>query len=120
MVMKQFEYKNPSVVKQIEAECPEMTNEYKRIMFEQYETFCKKQLNYGKGNIMLGGNINNPSDIKAAIMGLAIRLNDKANRLIQLTIKGNPDVVGESILDTFQDMSVYGIIAQIVNNKKWK
>lgn len=119
MNFNEWDYVNPEVVEQIERECPEMTDEYKRIMMQQYETFCKKQLNYGKGNIMLGGSVNNPNDVKAAIMGLAIRMNDKANRLIQLTVKGNPDVVKESILDTFQDISVYGIIAQIVNNKKW-
>lgn len=115
-----YKFKNPEVVEQIEAECPELAAEYKRIMMEQYETFCKKQLNYGKGNILLGGSIDNETDVKAAIMGLAIRINDKANRLITLTVKGNIDVVGESIIDTFQDMSVYGIIAQIVNNRKWR
>ena len=26
----------------------------------------------------------------------------------------------ESVKDTFQDLSIYGIIAQIVKNKQWK
>jgi histone acetyltransferase (RNA polymerase elongator complex component) len=99
---------------------PETTAEFWKICHEQYETFCKKQMNYGKGNIMLGGDADNDVDVRAALMGLAIRINDKANRLINLTVKNRPDVVGESIVDTFQDMSVYGIIAQIVINKKWK
>ena len=34
-------------------------------------------------------------------------------------ILGHKDNVGESELDTFQDLSVYGIIAQIVSAKKW-
>ena len=112
-------YKNPEVVKQIETEYPEMTAEFWRIVHKQYETFCLKQLNYGKGNIMLGGDSKNPEDIKYALSGLAIRINDKANRLINLTVKNVPDVVGESTIDTFQDLSVYGIIAQLVINKKW-
>ena len=37
----------------------------------------------------------------------------------QLIILGHRDEVGESELDTFQDLSVYGIIAQIVSAKKW-
>ena len=47
-------------------------------------------------------------------------MNDKIQRLKQLVILGEPDTVGESIDDTFQDLSVYGIIAQIVKIKKFK
>ena len=45
-------------------------------------------------------------------------MNDKIQRLKQLVILGEPDTVGESIDDTFQDLSVYGIIAQIVKKQK--
>ena len=47
-------------------------------------------------------------------------MNDKIQRLKQLVVIGEPDTVGESVTDTFQDLSVYGIIAQIVNKKKFK
>ena len=30
---------------------PEMMDEFKKIQSEMYETFCKKQRNYGPGNI---------------------------------------------------------------------
>ena len=46
-------------------------------------------------------------------------MNDKIQRLKQLIILGHKDEVGESEQDTFQDMSIYGIIAQIVSTKKW-
>jgi len=36
-------YKNPSLVEEIEREYPEMTKEFKDIMFRQYELFCMKQ-----------------------------------------------------------------------------
>jgi len=39
--------------------------------------------------------------------------------LKQLVVLGGKDNVGESINDTYQDLSVYGIIAQIVKNGKW-
>ena len=43
----------------------------------------------------------------------------KVQRLKQLVVMGEPDEVGESIQDTYEDLSVYGIIAQIVQRKKW-
>ncbi len=49
-----YEFKNPTVVEQIEREYPAMTAEYKKIIMEQYETFCLKQSNYGPGNISVG------------------------------------------------------------------
>ena len=98
---------------------PEMMDEYKRIMWEQNETFCKKQRNYGPGNISVGTQLQTPDDIKLSLTGLWFRINDKINRLKQLVVLGHPDEVGESVQDTFQDLSVYGIIAQMVQNGKW-
>jgi len=66
------------VINIIETKYPETCQEFKRIQKYQYLTFCKKQLDYGPGNISLG-----------------------------------------STLETFDDTSVYCIIAEIVNNKKW-
>ena len=40
-----------SVVEQMEKEWPEMTKEFKKIQTEQYELFCRKQHDYGPGNI---------------------------------------------------------------------
>ena len=88
-------------------------------MQEQYEMFCKKQKNYGPGNISVGTNLETSDDIKLSLTGLWFRLNDKIQRLKQLIVLGHKDEVGESEQDTFQDLSIYGIIAQIVSNKKW-
>ena len=112
-------YDEPEVVKQVEEMYPEMTDEFKAIMFTQYELFCKKQLNYGPSNISVGTSLETNDDIKLSLTGLWFRMNDKINRLKQLVVFGQPDKVGESINDTYQDLSVYGIIAQIVSNKKW-
>lgn len=108
-----------SAVAYCESNYPEMMDEYKRIMWEQYETFCKKQRNYGPGNISVGTSLETKDDIRLSLTGLFFRLNDKIQRIKQLVVFGEPDEVGESIQDTFQDLSVYGIIAQIVQNKKW-
>ena len=99
---------------------PKLTIEYKKIMMEQYVLFCKKHRNYGTGNVNVGTNLETEGDVKLALTGLWFRLNDKIQRLKQLVIQNEPDTVGESITDTFQDLSVYGIIAQIVQQKKFK
>ena len=99
---------------------PELTTEYKKIMMEQYILFCKKHRNYGTGNVNVGTNLESDSDVKLALTGLWFRMNDKIQRIKQLVIQNEPDTVGESITDTFQDLSVYGIIAQIVQQKKFK
>ena len=98
----------------------ELTDEYKKIMMEQYILFCKKHRNYGTGNVNDGTNLETDADVKLSLTGLWFRINDKIQRLKQLVVLGEPDTVGESITDTFQDLSVYGIIAQIVQQKKFK
>ena len=103
-----------------EKEYPETCKEFKNIMAEQYVLFCKKQKNYGPGNISVGTDLRTDGDVKLSLTGLWFRINDKIQRLKQLVIQNEPDTVGESITDTFQDLSVYGIIAQIVQQKKFK
>jgi hypothetical protein len=112
-------YKNPSLVEEIEREYPEMTKEFKDIMFRQYELFCMKQSNYGPGNIAVGTSLQTDEDKKLSLTGIWFRVNDKIQRLKQLVVLSKEDNVGESIEDTLQDLSVYGIIAQIVSNGKW-
>ena len=115
-----FTEEDNKAVEWCEDNYPEMTAEYKKIMMEQYIIFCKKHRNYGTGNINVGTNLETDGDVKLALTGLCFRINDKIQRLKNLVVLGEPDTVGESIQDTFQDMSVYGIIAQIVQKKKFK
>lgn len=109
-----------TVVQMMENSYPEMTKEFKKIMKEQYELFCNKMNNYGKGNIMLGGDCDNADDRKMALMGTTIRLNDKSNRLVNMILKNKHDTANETIEDTFQDMVNYAIISLIINRAKWK
>ena len=81
--------------------------------------FCKKQSNYGPENISVGTKLETDEEKKVSLTGLWFRMNDKIMRLKQLVVLGSKDNVGESINDTYQDLSVYGIIAQIVKNGKW-
>ena len=109
---------NP-VIKEIEEKYPEMTKEFKKIMRDQYETFCNKQSNYGPDNIALGKDLSKEEDRKLSQMGLWFRMNDKIQRIKQLVVLGAQDNVGEAVDDTYQDLSVYSIIAQLVKNGKW-
>lgn len=98
---------------------PETTEEFKKILDEMYDTFCKKQRNYGPGNISVGTSLQTDDDIKLSLTGLWFRKNDKINRLKQLVVLGQPDEVGENIQDTYEDLSIYGIISQLVQRGKW-
>ena len=114
-----IQFDEPKLIEQIEKEYPEMTNEFKRIMFTQYELFCKKQSNYGPDNIAAGTKLVSDEDVKLSLTGLFFRINDKVQRIKNLIVLGKKDNVGEAVDDTFMDLSVYGIIAQIVKNGKW-
>jgi len=115
----EFTEEDNKAVEWCEKNYPEMTTEYKKIMMNQYIIFCKKHRNYGTSNINVGTNLDTDNDVKLALTGLWFRLNDKIQRLKQLVVLGEPDEVGESIQDTYEDLSVYGIIAQLVQRGKW-
>jgi len=111
--------KQSDVVIEMEKKFPVMTAEFKRIQQAQYELFCAKQSNYGPDNISMGSSLEREEDRKLSLQGLFFRLNDKINRYKQMIMFGSKDAVGESLDDTFKDISVYGIIAQLVQSGKW-
>jgi hypothetical protein len=113
------EVKDESAVEYCERTYPQTTEEFKNILDEMYLTFCKKQRNYGPGNISVGTALQTQDEVKLSLTGLWFRINDKVQRLKQLVVFGQPDEVGEPIQDTYEDLSVYGIIAQIVQRGKW-
>ena len=111
----------PSCREELHTKYPEIYKSYERISDEQFELFAQKMLDYGKGNISVGSNLETPEEEKVALTGLWFRMNDKIQRLKQLVLLNNsPRVETEAVEDTFQDLSIYGIIAQIVKNGDWK
>lgn len=109
---------NP-IITEMEQKYPEMTKEFKRILKYQYELFCKKQKSYGTSNVSVGTNLETPQEVKLSLTGLWFRKNDKINRLKQMVLLNVEDNLGESIEDAYQDLSIYGVISQIVKNGKW-
>ena len=82
----EYQFKNPDVVKEIEIMYPEMMDEYKRIMWEQYEIFCSKQKNYGPSNISVGTSLQTSEDKKLSLTGIWFRCMDKINRWKQMVL----------------------------------
>ena len=102
----------------IEQQYPETADEFKRIQKEQYELFCKKQMDYGPSNISVGTNLITEEEVKLSLTGLWFRMNDKIQRIKNL-LMNNKKVNNEPLEDSFLDVSNYGIMATIVKNGKW-
>ncbi len=115
-----FKLQSHPIVEQMENEWPEMTTEFQRLQREQYELFCRKQHDYGPGNISVGTQLVTSEEIKLSLTGLWFRMNDKIQRLKTLLMSGKDNAVqGEPIEDAYLDVSNYGIMATIVKNGKW-
>mgnify|MGYP003132494584 CR=1 FL=1 len=107
------------IISKIEKEWPEMTKQFQAIQQEQYRLFCIKQNDYGTGNIAMGTMLDSPENIRLSLTGLIVRMNDKINRLLNLVVKNGEMPENEPISDSFMDLSVYGIMSQIVDKGKW-
>jgi len=103
----------------IEKEYPETSKEFKKLQNEQYELFCKKQMDYGPSNISMGTGVGKSVNKKLSTTALVVRINDKVQRLLNLVVANDREAQNEPVEDAFKDLSVYGIIAQIVQNGKW-
>ena len=111
--------KSVNPIEFIEEHYPGTADEFKKIQGEQYLTFCKKQMDYGPSNISMGTGVGGAINVKLATTALVVRINDKIQRLLNLVVNNNREAQNEPIEDAFKDLSVYGIIAQIVKNGKW-
>jgi hypothetical protein len=109
------------VVKRLESEYPIIANEFQEILLAQYELFAQKMLSYGMSNISMGSNLETKDEVKFSLTSVWIRMNDKMNRLKNLVLLGNRNTLdNEPTMDSWVDLTNYGIIAQIVSKGKWK
>ena len=113
--------KMSDTVKQLEKEYPIIAEEFKEILLAQYELFSQKMLSYGMGNISMGSNLETKDEVKFSLTSIWIRMNDKMNRLKNLVLLGNKNPLdNEPTMDSWIDLTNYGVIAQIVSKGKWK
>ena len=103
----------------IEQQYPETAKEFQRLQFEQWVLFCKKQMDYGPSNISMGTSLTTDKEKRLSMVGLIVRINDKVQRLLNLVVTNDREAQNEPVIDAFKDLSVYGIIAQVVKNCKW-
>ena len=103
----------------IEQHYPETAKEFQRLQFEQYQLFCKKQMDYGPSNIAMGTSLDTDEEKRLSKIGHIVRINDMIQRLINLVVKNNREAQNEPTIDAFKDLACYGIIAQIVEAGKW-
>ena len=106
-------------IEYIEKHYPETAKEFQRLQFEQWQLFCKKQMDYGPSNIAMGTDLKTDEEKRLSLIGLIVRINDKVQRLINLVVKNNREAQNEPTIDAFKDLACYGIIAQIVKNGRW-
>ena len=111
-------YDEIDAVKFVEEKYPETTQEFRRLQQEQYRVFCEKQMDYGPGNISVGTKLETDEEVKMSLTGLWFRMNDKIQRMKTL-LMSNQKANNEPLEDSFLDVSNYGIMSTIVNNKKW-
>jgi hypothetical protein len=117
---KPYPYKS-EIVNRLEKEYPIIANEFQEIIVAQYELFAQKMLSYGMGNISMGSNLETKDEVKFSLTSIWIRMNDKMNRLKNLVLLGNKNPLdNEPTMDSWIDLTNYGIIAQIVSKGKWK
>ncbi len=109
----------PSALEVLKEEYPLIYRGYKEVVDEQFELFAKKHLDYGMHNVSAGTNLETPEEVEFAMTGLYYRISDKINRWKNMIISQRK-AQNETILDTFQDITNYGIIAQLVSKGMWR
>ena len=108
------------IVSYMEDKYPEMTSEFKKIQQEQYELFLHKQHDYGPQNIAVGQALVNEEEKRLSLMGIWFRINDKVERIKTILMRGdNGSLKGEGLVDSYSDISNYGVMAQVVARGKW-
>ena len=108
------------VVDYMETKYPQMTSEFKKIQREQYELFLRKQYDYGPQNIAVGTALINDEDKRLSLMGIWFRINDKVERIKTLIMRGDDgSLENEGLVDSYSDISNYGVMAQVVARGKW-
>ena len=107
------------VIEQMYKEYPETMEAFEEIQDTEFSLFASKQSDYGPGNIGMNGNLS------LSLLALGVRMNDKVQRILHILNKQRNsrknvwETNNEPLEDSFKDISVYGIIGQIVMDDKW-
>ena len=98
---------------------PNTCKEFEDILIEMLDLFLRKQADYGPTNVGMGSEVVDTDDkVRRSLMGLSVRLNDKVQRLLNLTLN-NKEPNNESLDDTLIDIANYAVMALIVQRIVW-
>ena len=107
------------IIEKMYKEYPETMEAFEEIQDAEFSLFASKQSDYGPGNIGMNGNLS------LSLLALGVRMNDKVQRILHILNKQRDsrknvwETKNEPLEDSFKDISVYGIIGQIVMDDKW-
>ena len=103
----------------VEDKYPQTCDGFQEITRHMYGLFLKKQADYGPTNIGMGKDkIETDDDVEKSMIGLAVRMNDKIQRLLNLVLnKRDPN--NESLDDNLMDIANYAVMALLVRSKEW-
>jgi HD superfamily phosphohydrolase len=119
-LFQEIDLETDEIIKKLSEMYPETVTGFKEYMLEEFIIFCKKQYDYGPGNISVGTQLKDDKEIMISLKGLWFRINDKAQRLFNLIlVRDTLKTTNESVEDAFLDLSVYGKIARLVMSGKW-
>ncbi len=96
---------------ELDKETQEMADVFEDLQTECWQLFVKKQLDYGPRNI---GDLYE----RFGMTSLLVRMNDKMQRLINLTSKES-DPNNESIEDSLKDLANYSLIGLMLLRGHW-
>ena len=104
---------------EISSKYPSTYEEFTKINDQMLELFCDKQADYGPTNIGMGNAVvDTDEDVKRSLLGLSVRMNDKVQRLLNITLNDRKPN-NESVEDTLMDLANYSVMALIVMKKVW-
>jgi len=101
-VLKAKEQGNTALVQRLQQELDELEK-------------IRQNLNWEK----LIRELEDVKEVNTALFGIIVRLNDKINRLINLSTNHDMKAKNEPIDDAFLDIAVYAVMAMIVKQNKW-
>lgn len=117
---QEIDLETDEIIKKLSEMYPETIGGFKEYLIEEFITFCKKQYDYGPGNIAVGTQLKDDKEIMISLKGLWFRMNDKIQRLFNIIlVRDSLQAANESVEDAWQDLSVYGKICRLVKDKKW-
>ena len=91
---------------------PETMSEMRKLIEYNFKVFAAKQSDYGPNNIRIHGSA------RLSLLGIAIRSNDKIQRVLNL-LDNEQEPNNESLEDSFLDLANYAYMACIVMRDKW-